>query len=122
MEAANLIRFQSPKTLDFEDLVTLALVDPPPPDVQARLDALLSTPFVSNESWFAGYKPLTPNVPGVGKVLRLAEWNINREEKEAMMLAFSDLNGFEALVRENPRLKHKTVANAVAQARYLQSA
>jgi endonuclease/exonuclease/phosphatase family metal-dependent hydrolase len=122
MKAADLIRFQSPNTLDFDDLVTLASVDPPPPDVQARLDALLSTPFVSNESWFAGYKPLTPNVPGVGQVLRIAEWNINREEKDAMMLAFSDLNGFEALARENPRLKQKTLSNAVGEARYLQSA
>jgi endonuclease/exonuclease/phosphatase family metal-dependent hydrolase len=121
MEAADLVRYQSPKTLDFEDLVTLASVDPPPPDVQARLDALLSTPFVSNESWFAGYKPLAPNVPGVGNVLRIAEWNINREEKNAMMLAFSDLKGFEALARENPRLKDKTIEKAVEEARYLQS-
>jgi endonuclease/exonuclease/phosphatase family metal-dependent hydrolase len=122
MEAADFIRFQSPKTLGLEDLVTLADVDPPPPDVQARLDALLSTPFVSNESWFAGYKPLSPYVPGVGRVLRIAEWNINREEKNAMMLAFSDPNGFEALARENPHLKQKTLANAVEEARYLQSA
>jgi endonuclease/exonuclease/phosphatase family metal-dependent hydrolase len=122
MEASDLVRFQSPKTLDFEDLVTLAAVDPPPNDVQARLDALLSTPFVSNESWLAGYKPLTPYVPGVGKVLRIAEWNINREEKNAMMLAFSDMNGFEALARENPHHTDKSLENAVEEARHLQSA
>jgi endonuclease/exonuclease/phosphatase family metal-dependent hydrolase len=122
LDAADLIRYQSPKTLDFDDLVTLASVDPPPPEVQAKLDALLSTPFVSNESWFAGSRPLAPDVSGVGKVLRIAEWNINREEKNAMMLALSNLNGFAELARENPRLESKTVAKAVEEARHLQSA
>lgn len=122
MQAGDPVRFQAPKTLNFEDLVTLASVDPPPPDVQARLEALLSEPFVSNEASLAGYKPLTPDVPGIGKVLRIAEWNINREEKNAMMLAFSNLDGFEELIRENPHLKNKAAENAVAQARHLEGA
>jgi len=120
--ASDLVRYQSPQTLSFEDLTTLATVDPPPPELQAKLQALISTPFLSNEAAFAGYKPLAPNVPGVGKVLRVAEWNINREEKNAMMLAFSDASGFRELAGENPKLKRKALDIAVDQAKHLQGA
>jgi endonuclease/exonuclease/phosphatase family metal-dependent hydrolase len=120
--ASDLVRYQSPQTLSFEDLTTIAVVDPPPADLQAKLDALLSVPFLSNEAAFAGYKPLAPEVPGIGKVLRIAEWNINREEKNAMMLAFSDASGFRELAGENPKLNRKALDLSVEQAKHLQGA
>lgn len=120
--ADDLIRFQAPQTLSFDDLVTLASVDPPPVDVQARLDALLSTPFLSNEATLSGVKPLAPEVSGVGKVLRVAEWNINREDKDAIAIALSDPGGYEALARQNPRGKPKQLQLAIEQARHLKGA
>jgi hypothetical protein len=40
-----LIRFQGPEKLRFDDLVTLAAVDPPPAELQARLERVLEEPF-----------------------------------------------------------------------------
>ncbi len=120
--AAGLVRFQAPRPLAFDDLVALAIEDPPPPRVEARLERLLSTPFLSNEATFAGARPLAPDPAGVGEVLRVAEWNINREEQESMLLALSDLRGYEALARENPKLNPKRLRQAVEEARHLQAA
>ncbi|HSU59542.1 MAG TPA: endonuclease/exonuclease/phosphatase family protein [Bryobacteraceae bacterium] len=76
--AQDLIKFQGPSTLAFEDLVRLAAEDPPSHGVQARLSRVLSEPFISNQATLAGAKPKRPTVAGVGPVLRIAEWNINR--------------------------------------------
>lgn len=122
VQAGDLIRFQAPQTLSFDDLVTLASVDPPPAGVQARLNALLSQPFVSNEATLSGVQPLMPDVPGIGRVLRVAEWNINREYKDVIMVALSDPSAYEALARQNPRLRSKTFRQAVEEARHLQGA
>lgn len=122
LNANDLVRFAGPQTLGFADLVALASADPAPPDVEARLDTLLSQPFVSNEAAFAGADPLTPNVPGAGRVLRIAEWNINREDSPAIRLALSDLSGYEALVRRNPRIAPNALREAVEQARHLEQA
>ena len=120
--AGDLVRYQAPKTLSFEDLVALASVDPPPADVQARLDALRSEPFISNEATLDGATPLMPNVAGQGPVLRLAEWNINREENDAMLLAFSDISGYEALAQQNPHLSQSALRTALEQAKHLEDA
>ena len=117
------MRYRAPRVLfSFNDLVKLAAIDPPPPDVQARLDALRSQPFISNEATFSGTRPLMPEVSGVGRVLRLAEWNINREENESMMLALSDARGFESLVRENQKLNPKFARQALDEMRQFQEA
>ncbi len=78
VDAQHLIKFQAPPTLSFEDLISLAANDPPPAPVKAKLDRLLAGPFISNEATLAGAVPKRPNVPGIGPVLRVAEWNINR--------------------------------------------
>jgi endonuclease/exonuclease/phosphatase family metal-dependent hydrolase len=70
--------FKGPPTLAFQDLVALAADDPPRPALQKRLDRLLSKPFLSNEATLSGIEPKRPDVPGIGPVLRVAEWNINR--------------------------------------------
>jgi endonuclease/exonuclease/phosphatase family metal-dependent hydrolase len=117
--AGDLIRYQAPKTLSFEDLVTLASVDPPPAEVQTRLDGLLSEPFLSNEASLDG---ATEPAASEGRPLRIAEWNINREDTEAMMLAFSDLKGYQALAERNSHLGPKALQAALEQAKHLEGA
>lgn len=122
LRSSDLIRFQAPQELSFSDLVTLATVNPAPSTIEERLDALLSHPFISNEATFGGAKPLMPVVPGVGQVLRIAEWNINREYNPAMLPALSNLDEYQALARQNPHLGSKRLRQAVEEARRLSQA
>jgi hypothetical protein len=86
-----LIRFQGNEKLRFPDLVTLAAIDPPLAELQARLQRVLEEPFISNEATLSGAKPKAPFVRGIGPVLRVAEWNINRTRRGAeLKLALSD--------------------------------
>lgn len=80
-ETRQLVAFQAPPTLSFRDLVDLAADDPPSPALKARLDRLLSEPFISNEATLDGAIPKRPNISG-HPMLRIAEWNINRGVKE----------------------------------------
>lgn len=52
--SAELIRFQGPEKLRFDDLVTLAAIDPPRAELQARLEGVLEQPFISNEATLSG--------------------------------------------------------------------
>lgn len=121
-EIPHLVRVQSPPTLSFHDLVTLASVDPPPAELQSRLTTLLSEPFISNEAAFEGAKPIAPRTPGIGRVLRIAEWNINRLDKGSMLLALGDLDGFETAARRNRKLHRRSLRAALDQVRDLQGA
>src|SRR5690242_10146553 len=72
-----------PEPLNFSELVSLAVQDPVPPGLQAKLDALLTTPFIHNDS---GIRPAQDSPS-----LHVAEWNINRGENEDdILLALTD--------------------------------
>ena len=59
----------------------------------------LTTPFVNNEAYFSGTKPLRPDVKGMGPSLRLVEWNIERGVELAdIKLAMTDKQAFLAKV------------------------
>jgi endonuclease/exonuclease/phosphatase family metal-dependent hydrolase len=63
--------------------------------LKGKLDQLLTTPFVNNEAYFAGTKPLRPDPHGAGPSLRLAVWNIERGVNiDEIKLALSDKQGF----------------------------
>ena len=61
------------------------------------MQTLLTTPFVNNEAYFNGTKPLRPDIKGMGPSLRLVEWNIERGiELDAIKLFMTDKQGFLA--------------------------
>jgi hypothetical protein len=105
-----LIRFQGPEKLRFPDLVTLAATDPPPAELQARLQRVLEEPFISNEATRSGAKPNVPFVRGIGPALRIAEWNINRATRGAeLKLALSGEKGFVAAAPIDPVVRRNHV-------------
>jgi endonuclease/exonuclease/phosphatase family metal-dependent hydrolase len=58
-------------------------------------------PFVRNTASDAGRKALKPRVPVVGRILRVAQWNIERGlEFDAIRLTFTDSKHFNALMED----------------------
>jgi hypothetical protein len=52
------IRLSKPQTLSFAELVELSQTEEPKESLAAKMDKLLHTPFVSNEAYLAGAKPI----------------------------------------------------------------
>jgi len=90
-----------PELLTYDECVQLYQQDPPPPPLNDKLHRLLTTPFVHNTASDAGRQPLKPSMPAIGKVLRVAQWNIERGlEFDAIRLAFTDSKQFNALMED----------------------
>jgi endonuclease/exonuclease/phosphatase family metal-dependent hydrolase len=84
------------KFLDFGELITLSNTDHPPPPLAEKLDTLLRSPILSNEADWSGVKPHRPTVEGIGPVVRVASWNIERGLNfDLIRLALSDPGGFK---------------------------
>ena len=123
---ADYTRTSQPPMLSYQELVALGeeTVDPA---LDAKLHTLLTTPFVNNEAYFNGTKPLRPDLKGMGPSLRLVEWNIERGiELDKMKLLLTDQQAFinevhgEAASNTNPEKAKDDVLRA--QMEVLQSA
>jgi endonuclease/exonuclease/phosphatase family metal-dependent hydrolase len=90
-----------PALLTFKEITQLYQFDDPPEALREKLHKLLSTPFVRNTASDSGAMPLKPNLPGLGKTLRVAQWNIERGlEFDAVRFALSDPKRFNALMED----------------------
>jgi endonuclease/exonuclease/phosphatase family metal-dependent hydrolase len=96
-QAADYTRSSQPPLLNYQELVTLSQQETVEAPLAAKLHTLLTTPFVNNEAFFSGTKPLRPDLKGMGPSLRLVEWNIERGlEFDEIKLAMTDKQGFLA--------------------------
>jgi hypothetical protein len=92
---ADYTRTSQPAMLSYQELVALGEQETVDPALAAKLHTLLTTPFVNNEAYFNGIKPLRPDLNGMGPSLRLVEWNIERGiEFDKIKLLLSDKEGF----------------------------
>jgi endonuclease/exonuclease/phosphatase family metal-dependent hydrolase len=66
----------TPASLTFDDLVALSIEKKPPETLQQKLDRVLATPIVYNRS--VPPVPTRPVDSGIGPVLRVGLWNIER--------------------------------------------
>src|SRR5580692_2542829 len=91
----------SPDVLNFDEIVTLSETDRPAAPLEEKLDTLLRTPFLNNDAAAVGGQPHRPLVDGIGPVLRVASWNIERGLNfDLIKLALSDPDGFMQAARE----------------------
>ena len=89
---------EDPGLLSFDELVTLSSTAKPEGQLAARLDSLLTTPFVHNDASAAGVQPHHPTVANLGPALRVGFWNIERGLNfELIRSALTDTNDFERL-------------------------
>lgn len=94
---------ENPELLSFDELVGLAATAKPEGAAGARLDALLNTPFVHRETLTAESGPHRPNVAGLGVVLRVGFWNIERGLNfELIRAALGDREEFLRLASAHP--------------------
>jgi endonuclease/exonuclease/phosphatase family metal-dependent hydrolase len=67
-----------PALLSFDELTALSSTAKPQEPLATRLDVLLNTPFLNNGAEADGTQPRRPVVNGLGPVLRVCFWNIER--------------------------------------------
>ena len=104
-----------PQPLTFPELVSLAVQEPVPPGLDAKLDALLTTPFIHNDSGAMSARDSSS--------LHVAEWNINRGENEDdILLALTDAQRYVSRVRENAQPDAEKLSGLSDQLRELQRA
>jgi endonuclease/exonuclease/phosphatase family metal-dependent hydrolase len=112
-----------PEVLTFDELVSLADTNQPPEPLAEKLDKLLKTPFLSNQATLNGVQPHRPSVDGLGPVLRVAEWNIERGLNfDLIKLALSDPAAFQQAAKEHGALDADKQANIEQQLRTLREA
>jgi endonuclease/exonuclease/phosphatase family metal-dependent hydrolase len=109
--------------LNFDELLTLAETDHPAAPLKEKLETLLDTPFLNNEAALAGGQPHRPFVEGIGPVLRVASWNIERGLNFGLIrLALSDPDGFKKAARQLGALDPQKEAQIEQQLRTLRDA
>jgi endonuclease/exonuclease/phosphatase family metal-dependent hydrolase len=97
--AVDYTRSSQPPLLNYQELVTLSQQETVAAPLDAKMHTLFTTPFVNNEAYFSGTKPLRPDLKGMGPSLRLVEWNIERGVELAdIKLAMTDKQAFLAKV------------------------
>ena len=98
-QAGDYTHSSQPPLLNYEELVTLGQQETVDPALAAKLHTLLVTPFVNNEAYYSGIKPLRPDLKDLGPSLRLVQWNIERGlELDEIKLALTDKQAFLAKV------------------------
>jgi endonuclease/exonuclease/phosphatase family metal-dependent hydrolase len=99
---ADYIRSSQPPLLTYQELVALDKEETLDPALAGKLHTLLTTPFVNNEAYFSGIKPLRPDLKGLGPSLRVVEWNIERGiQFDAITALLSDKQAFLAKVHSD---------------------
>ena len=105
---ADYVRQSAPKLLSFDELVQLEKTDDPSPQLAARLDQLLHTPFLSNEAFYSGAKPNRPSSRALGPFLRATMWNIERGiQFEGIRTSLAEPDKFEAYIQKKKDTKSK---------------
>lgn len=90
-------RYSQPSVFSYDELLVLGGDSPLTPELSAKLDQLLATPFLSNEAYYDGSLPHRPGLPGLGPGLRTVVWNIERGFRlDSIKSAFGDPEGFFA--------------------------
>ncbi|MFY9793740.1 MAG: endonuclease/exonuclease/phosphatase family protein, partial [Candidatus Sulfotelmatobacter sp.] len=100
-------RSRNPYLLSFEDLVVLASTPKPEGALAERLNALLNTPFVKTERTPTDIQPYRPTVTGLGPILRVGQWNIERGLNfDLIRAALADPGKFLQMVKTDDRISH----------------
>ncbi|HWP44429.1 MAG TPA: endonuclease/exonuclease/phosphatase family protein [Blastocatellia bacterium] len=112
--------YSAPEVLSYDEVLSLAQPEEVNGDLHAKLDALLSTPFVSNEAYMSGIVPELSESEKLGRIIRVGFWNVQRGVKvEEIKMALERPEEFERRIKaEAGSAKHR---EAVEQLEVLRS-
>lgn len=89
----------APDLLTYRELLELYEKENPSEQLQIKLQKLLTVPFVNNEAFAKGARPLKANSANLGRSLRIAQWNIERgAEYDALESVLTDPSKFLSLL------------------------
>ncbi len=74
----NYPRYQKPDFLTFEELKQLTVNPHPGGGLEKKLDRFWTSPVISNEAYYQGYRPRLLQSSKLGPFLRVASWNIEK--------------------------------------------
>jgi endonuclease/exonuclease/phosphatase family metal-dependent hydrolase len=113
----------SAQFLTFEELVALSEAGPVAAPLNRKLEKVLNSPILKNDFDRSGVQPHRPWVSGVGPVLRVALWNIERGlQFELIRLAFSDPDEFRRAAAQMGATNPSNLATVESQLRVLREA
>jgi endonuclease/exonuclease/phosphatase family metal-dependent hydrolase len=121
-ENPSYVRYSSPEVLSYAELTELLRTGEPEAELQAKLNRLLTTPFLSNEAHYRGATPHRPSSPTLGPFWRVGLWNIERGLRlEEIKLAFTHVEGLRERL-ETYGVAPDRIERALEEARLLQQA
>lgn len=98
-QSTQIIRYQEPEFLTFNELKTLSKNPHPDGFLEMKLKRFWKTPIIDNTAYYAGIKPHRPVDPKLGPYLRLVSWNIEKSLRMKDAIAtFSNSNEFFSLI------------------------
>jgi endonuclease/exonuclease/phosphatase family metal-dependent hydrolase len=101
LRAQDYVRESGPQLFSYDELVQLSLDQEMNPELAEKLRLITTTPFVNNEAYLGGARPMPLEVAKLGPSLRVAFWNIERGlELDDIQLFLTDKNAFMAKVEE----------------------
>jgi endonuclease/exonuclease/phosphatase family metal-dependent hydrolase len=111
------VHAQQPELFTYDELVQLYETQDLPQALQAKLDRLLTTPFVSNTA--STRVRVLPRSPQLGTFVRVVQWNIERGiEFDAIKAALTDANQLARLIDSSAHPRgssdRKTILQQVA--------
>ena len=93
--APEYIRYSAPEMFTYAELVSLSQDNPIEQKLSQKLEALRTTPFLSNEAYYRGVQPRNLEVDGLGKSMRVVLWNAERGvHLKEIILLFTDKERF----------------------------
>jgi len=99
-------RYTEPPVFSYQELVAMEEQEPLPANLAQKLQTLRTTPYVSNEAYYAGARPRPLEIPQLGPSLRVVMWNIERGLQLDMIKAvLSDKAAFLREVKLHPNPK-----------------
>lgn len=93
------VRYQEPNFLTFDELKSL-ITDPEPKGrLGFKLNQFWRTPVINNEAYYGGLRPYRPARDGLGPIISLASWNIEKSYRiKDAIKAFGSEKNFSSLI------------------------